>query len=93
MDAFRRDRVGIVSSRVAGSFVPLALAAPLITAPDGTIPTEHYGRNGISAEHWFGIEPGLGRDALAQFLYSIRTSAGPAPSPATSCSRSRPCCS
>jgi peptide/nickel transport system permease protein len=87
---FRRDRVGIVSLAVVGLFMVLALTAPLITAVYGKNPTEHYGQNeagllspeglpvlpngGISAEHWFGVEPGLGRDVLAQLLYGIRTS-------------------
>ncbi|MEU1227848.1 ABC transporter permease [Streptomyces sp. NPDC005828] len=90
VDAFRRDRVGIVAFCVVGFFVALALAAPLITALYGKNPTEHYGQNGvgllspeglpvlpnggISAEHWFGIEPGLGRDVLAQLVYGVRTS-------------------
>ncbi|MFF0433967.1 ABC transporter permease [Streptomyces sp. NPDC004327] len=90
VDAFRRDRVGIVSLFVVGFFVLLALAAPLVTALYGKNPTEHYGQNGagllspeglpllpnggISAEHWFGIEPGLGRDVLAQLVYGVRTS-------------------
>ncbi|MET8507470.1 ABC transporter permease [Streptomyces sp. NPDC004787] len=90
VDAFRRDRVGIVSLCVVGLFVLLAVAAPLVTALYGKNPTEHYGQNvpgllspeglpvlpngGISAEHWFGIEPGLGRDVLAQLVHGIRTS-------------------
>ncbi|MFI9423240.1 ABC transporter permease [Streptomyces achromogenes] len=87
---FRRDRVGMASLAVVGFFVLLAVTAPLITALYGKNPTEHYGQNetgllspeglpvlpngGISAEHWFGIEPGLGRDVLAQLLHGIRTS-------------------
>ncbi|MFC9699794.1 ABC transporter permease [Streptomyces sp. NPDC056943] len=90
VDAFRRDRVGVVSLCVVGFFVLLALAAPLVAVLYGKNPTEHYGQNqagllspeglpllpngGISAQHWFGIEPGLGRDVLAQLLYGIRTS-------------------
>ncbi|MCW7991605.1 ABC transporter permease, partial [Streptomyces platensis subsp. clarensis] len=88
--AFRRDRVGIVSLGVVGFFLLLAAAAPLLAALYGKNPTEHYGQNqagllspeglpmlpngGVSAQHWFGIEPGLGRDVLAQLLYGIRTS-------------------
>ncbi|CAL9281671.1 ABC transporter permease [Streptomyces sp. SudanB182_2057] len=87
---FRRDRVGLVSLAVVAFFVLLAVTAPLITALYGKNPTEHYGQNeagllspeglpvlpngGISSEHWFGIEPGLGRDVLAQLLHGIRTS-------------------
>ncbi|WP_416520332.1 ABC transporter permease [Streptomyces achromogenes] len=87
---FRRDRVGMASLAVVGFFMLLAVTAPLITALYGKNPTEHYGQNetgllspeglpvlpngGISAEHWFGIEPGLGRDVLAQLLHGIRTS-------------------
>ncbi|MFF8812684.1 ABC transporter permease [Streptomyces pactum] len=88
--AFRRDRVGMIALGVVCLFVVLALAAPWLTALYGKNPTEHYGQNrpgllspeglpvlpngGMSAEHWFGIEPGLGRDVLAQLLYGIRTS-------------------
>ncbi|MFF4715909.1 ABC transporter permease [Streptomyces eurythermus] len=87
---FRRDRVGIASLATVGFFVLLAVTAPLLTALYGKNPTEHYGQNetgllspeglpvlpngGISAEHWFGVEPGLGRDVLAQLLHGIRTS-------------------
>ncbi|WP_416486129.1 ABC transporter permease [Streptomyces sp. CL12] len=89
-NAFRRDRVGVLSLAVVGFFVLLAVAAPLITAVYGRNPTEHYGQTetgllspeglpvlpngGMSAGHWFGIEPGLGRDVFAQLLYGIRTS-------------------
>lgn len=84
----RPGRNGLLA--VVGFFVLLAVTAPLITALYGKNPTEHYGQNetgllspeglpvlpngGISAEHWFGIEPGLGRDVLAQLLHGIRTS-------------------
>ncbi|MFH8371004.1 ABC transporter permease [Streptomyces sp. NPDC018031] len=88
--AFRRDRVGLVSLGVVCLFAFLALAAPLLTAVYGKNPTERYGQNrpgllspeglpvlpngGMSGEHWLGIEPGLGRDVLAQLLYGMRTS-------------------
>ncbi|RVU22832.1 ABC transporter permease [Streptomyces antnestii] len=88
--AFRRDRFGIVSLGVVGFFLLLSAAAPLVAALYGKNPTEHYGQNetgllspeglpllpngGVSAQHWFGIEPGLGRDVLTQLLYGMRTS-------------------
>jgi peptide/nickel transport system permease protein len=31
---------------------------------------------GITADHWLGIEPGLGRDVLIQLIYGARTSLG-----------------
>ncbi|MFF7688940.1 ABC transporter permease [Streptomyces syringium] len=88
--AFRRDRTGMAALAVVLLCAVLALAAPLIAALYGKDATEHYGQNtpgllspeglpvlpggGISADHWFGIEPGLGRDVLAQLLYGMRTS-------------------
>lgn len=88
--AFRRDRTGMVALTVVLLCAALAAAAPLVTALYGKNPTEHYGQNrpgllsaeglpvlpngGISGEHWFGIEPGLGRDVFAQLLYGMRTS-------------------
>ncbi|MFC0602603.1 ABC transporter permease [Streptomyces palmae] len=88
--AFRRDRTGMVSLGVVCLFALLALAAPLLAALYGKNATEHYGQDtpgllspeglpvlpngGMSGEHWFGVEPGLGRDVLAQLLYGMRTS-------------------
>ncbi|MCC3770671.1 ABC transporter permease [Streptomyces sp. UNOC14_S4] len=88
--AFRRDRTGMAALAVVALCALLALAAPLLAALYGKNPTEHYGQNapgllsaeglpvlpngGISGEHWFGIEPGLGRDVLTQLLYGMRTS-------------------
>ncbi|GHG66974.1 ABC transporter permease [Streptomyces griseocarneus] len=88
--AFRRDRTGMAALAVVACCVLLALAAPLLCALYGKDPTSHYGQDtpgllsaeglpvlpngGISAEHWFGVEPGLGRDVLAQLLYGMRTS-------------------
>ncbi|MFI8081023.1 ABC transporter permease [Kitasatospora sp. NPDC086009] len=86
----RRDRVAATALAVVVVFLLLALAAPLIAALYGRNPVEHYGQNtpgllsdgglpmapngGISADFWFGLEPGLGRDVLTQLLYGIRTS-------------------
>ncbi|MBB5120722.1 ABC transporter permease [Streptomyces eurocidicus] len=88
--AFRRDRTGMAALVVVLLCGLLALAAPLLAAAYGKNPTTHYGQDvpgllsaeglpvlpngGISAEHWFGIEPGLGRDVLTQLLYGMRTS-------------------
>jgi peptide/nickel transport system permease protein len=87
---FRRDRVGVWSGYVVLFFVAVAILAPLIvklygkdaytTYGDKTpgllneygFPTGRYG--GMSSEHWFGLEPGLGRDVFAQLVYGARTS-------------------
>ena len=29
---------------------------------------------GVSGEHWFGLEPGIGRDIFIRMVYGIRTS-------------------
>ncbi|MGL3805366.1 ABC transporter permease [Paeniglutamicibacter sp. R2-26] len=68
--------------------VLVAIAAPLLTAwsgwdplayddtavnPDlGGLPVAPWG--GISAEHWFGVEPQSGRDIFARILYGARVS-------------------
>ncbi|MEU2868273.1 ABC transporter permease [Streptomyces olivoreticuli] len=88
--AFRRDRTGMAALCAVALCALLALAAPLLAALYGKNPTDHYGQNepgllsaeglpvlpngGMSADHWFGIEPGLGRDVLTQLLYGMRTS-------------------
>ncbi|MGW2599129.1 ABC transporter permease [Streptomyces klenkii] len=88
--AFRRDRTGMAALAVVVFCALLAAAAPLVTALYGKDPTSHYGQQtpgllsaeglpvlpngGISADHWFGIEPGLGRDVFAQLVYGMRTS-------------------
>ncbi|GAA0474879.1 ABC transporter permease [Streptomyces stramineus] len=88
--AFRRDMTGMAALAVVLLCALLALTAPLLAALYGKNPTDHYGQQtpgllspeglpvlpngGISADHWFGIEPGLGRDVFTQLLYGMRTS-------------------
>jgi peptide/nickel transport system permease protein len=88
---FRRDRAGIVCAAVVGVFILVAVAAPLITKLYGKDPYQLYGQDdglldslglpmkpngGIDGDHWFGIEPQLGRDVFALLVYGIRTSLG-----------------
>ncbi|MBL6277646.1 ABC transporter permease [Micromonospora fiedleri] len=82
----RRDRTALVSGAVLGLFVLVALAAPLIEAAyaigphdqfqsrlDGFgMPLGHAG--GVSGEHFFGLEPRLGRDIFIRLVYGLRTS-------------------
>jgi peptide/nickel transport system permease protein len=86
---FKRDRTGIVCAVVVACFIVIAVAAPLIVKLYGKNAYDFYGQDegllnsfglplkpngGISSEHWFGIEPGLGRDVFALLVYGIRTS-------------------
>jgi peptide/nickel transport system permease protein len=87
---FKRDRVGVWSGYVVLFFVAVAILAPLIVKVYGKDAYTTYGqdkpgllneygfpigpRGGMSSEHWFGLEPGLGRDVFAQLVYGARTS-------------------
>lgn len=67
-------------------FVLAAICAPLLAGLEGQTPyTYHLDRlgpdtaptgfgGGISAEHWFGVEPLTGRDLFAIVVYGARTS-------------------
>jgi len=82
----RRDRVGVISGIALLVLAVLALAAPLIAAGYGIGPQKQfqdqlnaYGNplgylGGMSGQHWFGLEPGLGRDIFIRLIYGIRTS-------------------
>ncbi|MEO3922926.1 ABC transporter permease [Micromonosporaceae bacterium B7E4] len=81
----RRDRVALVSGGVLVFFVLLAAAAPLVARLYGKGPEERFperldrngfplGYAGVSGEHWFGIQPGIGRDIFIQVVYGLRTS-------------------
>lgn len=87
---FKRDRTGVVSACVVIFFFAIAALAPVVSWLYGKDPYTLYGQNdfelldeygfpagpngGISGEHWFGIEPVLGRDVFMQLLYGMRTS-------------------
>ncbi|WP_405019087.1 ABC transporter permease [Kitasatospora sp. NBC_00070] len=87
---FLRDRTGVVSAAIVLLFILIAVCAPLISMLYGKDPNTHYGQEtpglmtdsslpmgpngGISADFWFGLEPGLGRDVFMQLVYGIRTS-------------------
>jgi peptide/nickel transport system permease protein len=82
----RRDRTAMISGCALVFLLLVALAAPLIEMAYGVSPNEQfqdklnrfgmplgYG-GGISGEHWFGLEPGLGRDIFIRLIYGMRTS-------------------
>ncbi|MGC4762193.1 ABC transporter permease [Micromonospora sp. DT46] len=82
----RRDRTALVSGVLLVVFVLLALAAPLVQRLYGASPSEVFGdlldstgmplgyAGGVSGDHWFGLEPGVGRDIFIRMVYGIRTS-------------------
>lgn len=82
----RQDRTAVVSGALLLLFTAVALAAPLIELLYGAGPHERFpeaidGRGfplgragGISAEHWLGVQPYLGRDLFIQLVYGLRTS-------------------
>jgi ABC-type dipeptide/oligopeptide/nickel transport system permease subunit len=79
----RRDRVAVVCACVFIFFVLIAIFAPLLAKLEGQDPTtlhqdliDDYGfpTIGPNSEHWFGVEPRLGRDLFARFVYGARPS-------------------
>jgi peptide/nickel transport system permease protein len=88
LQRFRRDKLTMISAGVVATYVLAAIAAPFLVkigfldpytthqdliGPD-TIPIGKWG--GISSEHWLGVEPGIGRDALSRIWYGLTFSLG-----------------
>lgn len=82
-DRLRKDRVGMVCAGIVLFFVLVAIFAPLLAKLEGQDPTtqnfEMIDRNGyptigFTSDHWFGIEPRLGRDLFARWVYGARPS-------------------
>src|SRR5688572_21832570 len=77
----RRDRPAMISGAAAVLLVGVAAAAPAIGTVYGAGPRDTftgdldpygmpYGMaGGVSATHWFGLEPGLGRDIFVQVIF------------------------
>jgi len=85
----RRDRSVIFTTSTLVVFLILGLGAPLwswlygqdaltnhseLLSLHGGLPMGVNG--GMSGVHWFGVEPGLGRDILMQLIFGLRTSLG-----------------
>ncbi|MGK5520068.1 ABC transporter permease [Micromonospora sp. URMC 107] len=82
----RRDRTAVVSGAMLVVFVLVALAAPLIEALYGISPRDQFQNKldgfgmplgyagGVSGDHFFGLEPNLGRDIFIRLIYGLRTS-------------------
>ncbi|WP_189078366.1 ABC transporter permease [Mangrovihabitans endophyticus] len=83
LERLRRDKVAMVCATIFGLFILIAIFAPLLTTLEGQDPTTYhqdllddYGFPTIApnGEHWLGIEPRLGRDLFARFVYGARPS-------------------
>ena len=84
----RRSAAFWLSIVILAVFASFAVFADIIAALYGhhvndTFPNllDQYGiplgvNGGISARHWFGLEPGVGRDLFLQIVYGARTSLG-----------------
>ncbi|MFV2100022.1 ABC transporter permease [Micromonospora sp. LOL_024] len=81
-----RDRTALVSGAVLTLFVLVAFGASLIELAYGIDPRDQFqGKldgagmpfgyaGGVSKEHFFGLEPGLGRDIFIRLVHGLRTS-------------------
>ena len=79
----RSDKVAVVCASIFTFFVLVAIFAPLLARLEGQdISTLHqdliddYGLPtiGVTPDHWFGVEPRLGRDLFARWVYGARPS-------------------
>jgi ABC-type dipeptide/oligopeptide/nickel transport system permease subunit len=79
----RRDRVAMVCLGIFVFFLLVAIFAPLLAKLEGQDTTtlhqdliDQYGfpTIGPTSEHWFGVEPRLGRDLFARWVYGARPS-------------------
>ena len=86
----RRDKVAMTSLVLLIFFLVVGILAPVIRLLMGYPGYNEAGAGdyrllgetgapkgylgGVSSEHWFGVEPSIGRDLFIQVLYGIRTS-------------------
>jgi len=79
----RQDRVAMICLSVVIFFILIAIFAPLLAKLEGQDYrvyhfdlTDSYGWPTIppNAQHWFGVEPRIGRDLFARWVYGARPS-------------------
>jgi ABC-type dipeptide/oligopeptide/nickel transport system permease subunit len=83
LERLRADRVAMVCLGIFVFFILVAIFAPLLAKLEGQDPytnnfnlTDRYGfpTIGVNTEHWFGVEPRVGRDLFARWVYGARPS-------------------
>jgi len=86
--AFFRDRAAVACGVYILLIILMAVAAPLLVKISGYGPLEFDqdavdpnlggiplgAAGGMGADHWFGVEPGNGRDLFARIVYGARVS-------------------
>jgi peptide/nickel transport system permease protein len=79
----RQNRLAMTCAGIVGFFVLIAIFAPLLAKLEGQDATtlhqdliDQYGfpTIGPTTDHWFGVEPRLGRDLFARWVYGARPS-------------------
>jgi ABC-type dipeptide/oligopeptide/nickel transport system permease subunit len=83
LERLRKDKTAMICLSVFAVFVLIAIFAPVLAGIEGQNPTTYhqdlvdvYGFPTVSASshHWFGVEPRLGRDLFARWVYGARPS-------------------
>jgi ABC-type dipeptide/oligopeptide/nickel transport system permease subunit len=82
-ERLRADKVAVISFFVVIFFIVVAIFAPFLAGLSGQNPTHvdadlidlyGYPTIGFTSDHWFGVEPRLGRDLFARWVYGARPS-------------------
>ncbi len=83
MARLRKDKIAMICAGIILLFVLIAIFAPVLAALEGQDPStlhqdlidpDGFPTIGQTSEHWLGIEPSLGRDLFARFVYGARPS-------------------
>jgi len=84
--ALTKDRAAMAGLVLVGLAIAVAAAAPWVAGLDGSDPFTYHSNalagdgspkgafGGVSAQHWFGVEPLTGRDLYSIVVYGARTS-------------------
>jgi ABC-type dipeptide/oligopeptide/nickel transport system permease subunit len=83
LSRLRTDKVAVICAIIFLLFVLMAIFAPLLAKLEGQDATTFhqdliddnlFPTIGPNSQHWFGVEPRVGRDLFARFVYGARPS-------------------